>query len=399
MAGSPLLLLRKKNLVAPYTGQVATACRCPTERVAAATNAQSLCRTLHKATQNITSLQLMYVAWSIIQGVETGAGANVTYSASIEYPLGTLAAPGTRTRVTFGGSNDGVCVSSFRIASDAAAVAIPKGAMFAVWTFARVASGNLPYLVASTPHLANEGNGGGYLAAASGLTDVCTSGTFVSGNPDRALGPIAIIAPTRRRSVMILVDSRGFGSTDTFDTSPDLGSIAKALGAAGVPYISMGSVGNRMGDWTVDHSRQDDFHTWISDVLVQFGINDVSAGVALATQQTRFQNLKNLLVGQGKRMSACTIPPITTGAWTLADRSDQSLTANEALRADFNTWLRAGSLGVPIHDIAQSVEAADGKWLADGTASKYTADGTHQTPFAFAQERASGGIKTKLYAP
>ncbi len=80
-----------------------------------------------------------------------------------------------------------------------------------------------------------------------------------------------------------------------------------------------------------------------------------------------------------------TVAPNTSGAWTLANGSDQTPAANTAQRLLYNTWVRNNVLGVDgfFDTVGPSKLTADeNRWNADGTAAKYTGDGLHETAFA-----------------
>jgi hypothetical protein len=85
----------------------------------------------------------------------------------------------------------------------------------------------------------------------------------------------------------------------------------------------------------------------------------------------------------------CTVYPDSTGAWNLADGSDQTVSGHLAELIAYNTWIRSG--GAVAAGFAGYFEVADfnemaprnsGKWKADGTTSKYTSDGLHGSTFA-----------------
>lgn len=77
------------------------------------------------------------------------------------------------------------------------------------------------------------------------------------------------------------------------------------------------------------------------------------------------------------------------GAWTLADQSDQTITAGWASGGNvdqFNTWLGT-QVGTGVDTLVNMNYIRTGtdpyKWPADGTVGKYTIDGTHPTTFAY----------------
>lgn len=371
---------------ASYTGQVASPTRLPINRVAVGTLAQSLCRTRHIAMAPISSIQLGYAGFFLNGGTETGVGATVTHSASVEYPVGTLAEPGTRTRITFGGSNDGAVISSFRLFSDSVVIpgGIPEGAEFFVWTFARAASGFIPRQDGSGVHIADPDNGGAYTAALSGLTDVCTSGTFTHTDDDHALGPCVILGTTTKPSVLLLGDSRGYGADDTWDGTPHIGEVARSLGKAGIAYASFSAPSHAMSKYTTDHSREDDFWPYFTHQIIQLGTNDINAGASLATMQTRANAIKNY-AGAPARTGIITVAPRSTSTDAWATVGNQTTAGNDAVRVTYNDWIRGAAAFWRKFEFSDVVESSrnSGLWKAPG----YTLDGVHQTQAAFVAQR------------
>lgn len=87
----------------------------------------------------------------------------------------------------------------------------------------------------------------------------------------------------------------------------------------------------------------------------------------------------------------------STDNW--ATEANQTANANTANINAYNDAIRAGVAGsVGYFDISDATSSArnSGKWKTDGTASKYTADGLHNTPFGYAEIAASGVVDASL---
>jgi hypothetical protein len=316
-----------------YLGQVATRTFIP--NTFNGTNKQIMSRTFHYARDAITSLQLVipnfYFNLLASPGsTEAGPGSGTSITASIEYPAATF------TQVKFSGSATGSPADNSLLVSDAVSIAIPNGAQFFVRTWFSNANGIMFGLYSSSNGLST-GDG-----TVFGVTtpDLTMSGSITQATNVVGVAPCAIIAQTRKASVYLLGDSRVFGLRDTGDSSGDLGELARSLGPT-LAYINGGCPGDRSVDFTTGThgANRRALMAYTSHMISNFGINDVTAGNSPASVLSAYQTITGYHPGP---KYICTIAPQTTGAWTLANGSDQTVTANEANRVSLNTSIRSG---------------------------------------------------------
>lgn len=380
-----------REFMQAYLGQVASRCFVPTTGGSA--NKQLMARSRHIASDNIDGPQLVYVNWwATTGGIETAGGADCTYSASIEYPIGTV------TRVTFGGSNSGVCVDGGQIVSDVAALKIPKGAVFFVRTFQNHPGG---ILFANRSALNNVGAA----VPASGewwdygvtSTDYTGSATNINNKGvGNFFAPAAIIGLTTRPSFVIVGDSRSTPIA-TYETLPNavggIGecerSLCKSFGTINVS-ISGDSFVNALTNFV----RRATLAQYASHVIIELGINGFTLG------RTAAQTLADLSLLTAKfpnqTVFAATVSPksTSTDAWATTGNQTADATSNAA-RIAYNDALRTGQHTASIAgfvEIADQVESArnSGIWKATGVANGYTFDGLHESSGGFAAIELAG---------
>jgi hypothetical protein len=382
-----------------YLGQVATKSRIPTNN--STTNKQMNNRSHHVARDDITSLKIELPNWYWARKStldEKVGGGNITYRASIEYPAGVF------TQVLFSGAASVVVASGNSILSDFCTVAIPNGASFWVRVFA-VAVSAIVFLdgdAAPVTQQVDTGNGEAMEFAASGLSDLTMSGTITATLATVAapiFSPTAIVAMTRKPSVLIIGDSRAWGYVDTLDSSGDLGEIARSIGPA-YGYINAGSAGDFLSAFIAGGAKRAALKQYCSHVVIQTAINALRSGGSgqnktAATVLGEQQSI--LAMFADKRCFVTTTAPQsgTTDNW--ATTANQTVNANSAQIIAFNDAVRAGVSGaVGYFDVADAVESArnSGKWKVDGTAFKWTTDGLHETQFAYLAIKNGGAINT-----
>lgn len=384
-----------RRLASLYLGQVATKSRIPCNR--STTNKQANARTHHVARDNITSLKIELPNWYWTRGgtlTEAAGGGNITYSASVEYPAGTF------TQILFAGAATAVCASNTSLLSDFCAVNIPNGASFWIRSYANAVTaivftdGN-----AGFPQL-DYGNGEAYEYSAASTTDKTMGGTLTDNGAATApiCVPTAIIANTRKPSVLILGDSRDWGFTDLYDASGDLGDLARSIGPA-YGYINAGCAGDTLSGFITAHTRRAALQTYCSHVIFGDPINALRAGGSGQNKSaaTVLGELQTILGYFPTKRCFTTTPggPNTTGAWTAVDGSDQTVNANQAEIANYTTAIRAGvANSVGSFDIMAAVEnpTAPGKWWATGVAQATTSDGLHSVQLSYLRIKNSGAI-------
>jgi lysophospholipase L1-like esterase len=375
-----------------YLGQVATKSRIPANL--STTNKQFNSRSHHKARCTITSLQIELPNWYWARKgdlLEHGSGGTITYKASVEYPAGTF------TAFTFSASSSVVVANNTSVLSDAATVTIPDGASFWIRVFA-VAATAIVFVDGETVPSSRQcdtGNGEAMAFAASGLSDQTTSGTItatVSTDAAPIFAPTAIVAYTTRPSVLLIGDSRDWGYYDAFDSSGDLGEIARSIGPS-YGYINAGSAGDNMPNFISSHTNRVALKQYCSHVLTENGINDLRFGGAGLNQSaaTAFANMQTLWgYFAGKTIFASTISPNSASSDGWATTGNQTVNANAANIAAYNDLLRATPSPLAGYfEVADTVESArnSGKWKAS-----QTSDGLHPNPTGYQTIKTSGAV-------
>jgi len=332
-----------------------------------------MCRTMSFARDTISALRVAWANWFVTAaGGEQGAGGTMTINASIEYPAGTF------TQVKFSAGATGTIANGTTLVSDSVAVIIPDGAQFWVRWF--VASTVALPMTSSPPSLRNTAQGDAFVAAG---TDQTMSGTVTDDGGTWSMWPVAIIGSTTRRTIAYLGDSRVVGQQDDFTgTTGDMGQLERPF-APVYGGITLACPGETAAQFLASNSKRLALATYCSTAICEYGINDLAASVTAVTLQTRISSIAALFAG--KDFYVTTLVPDTTGAWTLTNGSDQTVTAFEAQRVAYNTWARANNGGFTgFFDHASVVESSlnSGKWIADGTTNKYTRDGLHENAAA-----------------
>lgn len=327
-------------------------------------------------------------------GVETACSNDITISVDVQYPIGTKI--GT---LSFGGNPSATMVggTAVEVTGVYLGATIPAGALIAL----------VPTLVVGSTTTGTRA-GPPYSAVSSGSIEASAlgDGPFTYGGSSvagRKYFPKAISAQTTKKTFYLLPDSRGAGQGGTATANGDSGELAPSISTA-YAYHNGGVPGDRT-DWFADPTKSPlrrarlarfGFGASAGDAraitLINLGINDVRAGRTVANCLTN----DTTVIALCKRAYITTMPPATTGAWTAVDGSDQTVGATEAVRTGVNDARRvtgyAGSIGtLEIADVTESARNS-GKWKADGTAAKWTADGLHESTYAYDQIRASGVV-------
>lgn len=382
-----------------YTGQVATRCRIPCNL--SATNKQANARTAHIATEKLSTLQVELANWYWARstvGPETNGGGNITYTASIEYPAGVF------KQVLFSGSASAVVASGASVLSDSVGVDIPKGARFWVRTFA-VAVTAIVFTDSNTGFPQRDlSNGEAYEYAVSGLTDKTMGGTVndVGAASAPIFSPTAIVAPTKRPSVLILGDSRDWGFTDIPEDDGDLGDLARSIGKK-FGYINAGCAGDTLSAFIAGHTKRAALQQYVSHVVFGDPINALRSGGSgqNKTAATVLGELQTILGYFPTKQCITTTPggPNSTSTDNWATLANQTVNANQAQIAAYCAAIRAGvANSIGYWDLMYAVESSrdSGKWWVNGTAQATTTDGLHSTQLGYKRIRDLGVVDLSL---
>ncbi len=316
-----------------------------------------------RAPGGVDAIKMGFANFSVVTG-ETMSGGVLTVKASLD-----LAS--VRTQVLFGGSPTGVADAATPILwSDLMPWVAADGAAFQA-LFHQQNTVKIPYMgpgLGGMPYIA------GGDAIEQTATDKTMSGTITDGGIGIGMWPCAIWGYRSGRCVGLLCDSRGVGATDTPDASGNLGEIQRSIEPL-YAIQPIGRSGESMTGFLGSSTIRRTLLAPCTTIIDALGINDI--GIVGAIDQATFESRKTSLRSSFAQTDywGVTMPPFTSGAWTLADRSDQTVTAGNAVRTTANTWLRAlaGGLLTGVLDPAITAETA-GKWNAPG----WTGDGAHE---------------------
>lgn len=332
-------------------------------------NKQMMSRTLHKARDSISYLQVGFPNWYVDSSSEVNPGQTATITASIEYPAGIF------TRLTFSGSVTGNITDGATLISDNRLVNIPDGAEFWVRAF-YTGSAGVTYTTAA-------GDFSHQCAfAVSGLVDMTMGGTIPDAVGGATYLPCLIIGKTRKPSVALLGDSRMWGvATDTQDITTHIGTTMRSLG----PYYAMHNIarsGEMANQFIASHAKRLPIAQYASHAVVAYGINDIRTGIRTAAQ---VKADTETIIGYfpGKKVFVNTLEPNTTSTDGWVTGGNQTVGTYESVRVAYNNMVRAGLVGAAGYfDIADAVEYGrnSGMWLPallapGGTA--ITGDGLH----------------------
>lgn len=365
----------------PYLGPIATRSEFP-ESFTNSFN-QIMTQTRHVAQDNVVGFQVEFPGFYCTSSAEVDLTADTAITASVS-----LGATGPWTRINFGGLNQGTIRAGTRgLLSSAALFPLLQGQPFYIRNWRSSAQGII-YTSFGGAHTAD--------ACAFGVTtpDLTNSGSAMSGGGGSIAAPTAIVGITTRPSFGIIGDSRALGYNDTADSQGEIGEVCRSLGQY-YAYINAAKPQMSARQWNLANKyRQQLIDAYCSEVYVELGINNfINDNQSLLQAQAANMQIYNYNAGKGKRVFGHTCHSQTTGAWTLADGSDQTVFRSAEA---FNTWL----LTVPapltaVFDPVSILQLAGNrdKWFAPG----YTTDGVHPSQAAHIAVRDSGIIDPRRF--
>jgi lysophospholipase L1-like esterase len=303
--------------------------------------------------------------------------------------------------VSFNGSETVVIgARSGIVLSDVIGAIFPPNTTFHVRTEVTVASGER-FPVGLITHSSNNWSGGTSIGSENYVRSLGPSVVYNTGNlagsATPGYGPYAAIGEPLENmpSVIIVGDSIAAGTGDNIATNIIAGSyVGMARGLVTqitepgiiIPYTRLCRGGDSLNTFISGVSLADNARTftaaqWATHCICNLGNNDI-AGSDLATIQSKYLYLWNLLRTAGVKVYQVTMFPRTTGTYTTP--GGQTIVANYGvgqLRDQVNAWLRNSAVQLDyidgLIDPQYLVEDASnpGKWKsADGA---LTADGTH----------------------
>lgn len=396
---------------AAYLGQVATRCAVPHRQNTGLTTITS--SVVHAATDNIVALKLLSGNWfvneAIINGsgggdfTERGTGHSQTRTAGVWVN-------GVFSRFKWSGASSVTeADGAVDILSDWLPVTIAQGpAAFrseqfvsnpsgiAYWT----GIGNIPFNIAIGDKTS--------LDAADKTGTTWTDGSFGGSTFGAAAGyglfPYGLLAMTKRGSVIIIPgNSRDEGIYDTLDASGDSGYEARALGAGGIGYIQASVNGDSYEKFNASNAKRLSLVKYATHGIAPGPTNSALTSLATleATCQTAWASIIGAAGSQGLNLYGTTCDPETTGAWTLVNQTDQTI-SKDFETFGINPYLR--SVPSPLKGcfdfttVTATGVRGNRYWNADGvTPQKWTQDGTHPQQFAYLATVAAGIINPALF--
>jgi len=379
--GGVWVLRAGANSTDEYVGHFSTNVAVMTSTIAAGTATQLLCKKRHVSRDTVSFPRFAWPNWLVPTStlIEGGNGGSATITASIEYPIGS----GNIMQCTWSGATSVAVASGAQSPlCDPVPIRIPRGAAYFTRVFYTNASGLI--VLQASGNTLDVANGEVFRYSTGSLTDQTMSAAAWTGgtnNTNLSYGPILCVASMTRPSVLVFGDSRAQGINDTFtgNLSGDKGAVPRALGS-NYSYVNCGVANDSAASFLTSNTLRVALAKYFSHIICEYGYNDIFNGASAATLVTRQQSIAALFGAKPTHIT--TIPPGTTGAWTLVDRSDQTARANQAANTTYNGLVRAGVSGVAgFFEFADVAEGGRnlGTWLADGTTNKNTTDGIHET--------------------
>lgn len=362
-----------------YLGQVATRSAMQQDFNAGIT--KMMCRTHHRSRDAIANPTLIFANW--YGKTEQAPGGAATITASIEYPSGTF------TQVTFSGSATGTIPNGGQLTSDPVPVSIPDDAKFYVRSFYQNAAGS------TYCGRGGDTTNGDHITYGAGAVDATMSDPLPTlSSANIMYPPVAILGLTKRPSVYIAGDSRGFGNTDIPNTSLGLiGEVARSVGPSRA-FINGSCSGETAAEFVANRANRTALYGYCSHVVCEYGINDINGGATAAATKANLAAVKALF--PSKPVWQTTLAPETNSTDSWATTINQTALATESVRTTVNGTIRTNALGFNgVYEVADIMETArdSGIWKAPN----YTGDGIHETNTANIAIVTAGIIDPSVY--
>jgi lysophospholipase L1-like esterase len=209
-------------------------------------------------------------------------------------------------------------------------------------------------------------------------SDLSDIGTVTETGYAEAYVPSAVLGTMKenKKSFLLVGDSIMNGAGDVFQLSGNTGFAARRLlsDKIGSTKVSMG--GETAQNFLKSLYCRAPFIKNHTDVICNYGINDISASVTLDTLKTTLLKIWKYFANRGLNVYQTTITPKTTTTDNWLTLANQTITAQESVRIQINAWLRDPSTSgavaqsggdlVKVLDTAAKVEN-NGKWIEFST--------------------------------
>lgn len=366
-----------------------------------------------------TTMKLGFANWYSTASGELIPGNSCDIEAAVEFPGGSTAI----VRFPFSGVDsitaaDGDTVFTDAINASAFGLStFPAGTAFWVRHQRTIASGGKMVRArgASSPSITGEGaaqsdNTVSQLMTAGALS---TSGSYTSYS--ERIRPLIIVGQTAgaARSVYVGGTSIEYGSNDTAGDGANGagGYVQRALADIGGKHIAYGLYATpseriQTQAASATGARRYALMQYFTHFYLGAPTNDTFAGRTPAQMLTDCQTLYDLAAAAGiQRIEQELHQPRTTGAWALADGSDQTYASgfgpsSNAATFDTNVTASIGSHGLAaVLDFKPTVgiPGTPWKWIGSATAgTALTADGLHASPFGHGSPYLQSAFATRV---
>ena len=346
---------------------------------------QSMSRSVHRATEALTSISLIFPNWGLGSSGDVANNASATLQCSIEYPVGAF------TQLKFSQSNIGNAAPGANFVTDFISVNIPKGAFFWVRSLYTSTSSTGIYGAGAynglnfSPYY--EGSVWSTTANLSNLVMATGTGGSSGNNdgfnkPTPIYRPIAIVQMTSRPSVFVTGDSISAGLYDL----PDAGGDAAGFFGRAIPFGTINA--GRAGEWvtglvSTNYQYRSQLAQYCSHVVTNYGTNDMTVGGYSAAQIVTSINTFYSTWFSGKPFFVSTIlptTPVSSDGWNTT--VNQTVGSKEAVRLALNDSIRSGAVtAVNVIDLDKIWSSGNGSGLiiAAGLSQTLTSAVTNST--------------------
>lgn len=319
--------------------------------------------------------RLVYANSRALASNETASTNPIMIRAAVESVDGTMSYP-----VYFNGRREAVIDAGGYVMSDPVGITLPANTAFFIRTTVKVALTGELWPVGQALVTAE----GESYTNSDNVDNLINMGA--NGNP--SLGPVAVVGTVVERipSVLIMGSSAAVAGTDSAieagNPTRDMGYAARLLNNE-FGYVRIARNSEPVENVLADTRRASLISALKpSHVVCLYGAPNIANGNSFATVQTRLLTLWQRLADQGIRVLQATLTPVTTSTDAWATLENQTPAATTAVRRQVNDWIRtkptplSGILDACALVEDNSVSGKQGLWKVDGTANKYTTDGT-----------------------
>jgi hypothetical protein len=328
-------------------------------------------RVRHRALFAATHIVLVYGNWSKQNVLPECPGNNrVRFKASLQKFGSSYTDESQPTvAVTFNGQRFGECAPDGLLFSDPIAFDVAKSEAFFVRTATYVA-GQKYYVTTALgcgggtgPGTLGNGEGsiaGDYVDSPISGGAINTIGPFFDSYAPTG-GPIAVLgfSSVPQKSCAIVGDSISAGLNDFGYLYGSPGGylfrllrnfqaqiITPALEqttAANFPFVHVSQAGQLAGNFVVRGKSYKSMRLaeLCTTVLWEYGVNDLLGGfTSLSQMQSNLFTATSFFTSRGKKFIACTLLPVTTSTDNFQTAGNQTVSAYETQRIQYNNWLR-----------------------------------------------------------